>query len=146
MTLKIFAFFLLTLTSCALIAAELIEITPEQLETLQKQQQALVVDIRTEKEWATTGVIPASQQVQFFDNDGKYDVDKWLEQVKSLQNLPQQPLILVCRSGHRSETLGKLLTHELGMKQVYHLSNGLNAWIKDGKLLEKSCYVQQGCK
>lgn len=144
--LKVFSFFLLCLYSFVLMAAELVEITPEQLETLQTQQQALVIDIRTEKEWADTGTIPHSQQVQFFDAEGKYDVNKWLAQVKSLQKTPQQPLILVCRSGHRSETVGKLLVNDLGMQGIYHLSHGLNAWTKEDKLLEKTCYVNLGCK
>jgi rhodanese-related sulfurtransferase len=143
---KIFSFFLLSLSSFVLIAAELVAINPEQLETLQKQQQALVVDIRTEKEWATTGLVPHSQPLQFFDADGKYDLDKWLLQVKLLQKSPQQPLILVCRAGNRSEKLGKMLANERGMTAVYHLENGLNSWAKAGKLLEKSCYANLGCK
>ncbi len=146
MILKIFSFFLLCLANFGVTAADLIEITPEQLESMQKQQQPLVVDIRSDKEWAATGVIPNSQPLQFFDSDGSYDLNKWLTQIKAMQKLPEQPLVLVCRSGRRSAALGKLLMNEAGIKEVYHLSNGLNGWTKAGKLLEKACYVNLECK
>lgn len=137
MIAKLFSFFLLVLSSFHLFAAELEQLTPAQLETLQTQQQALVIDIRTAKEWQASGIIPHSQPLEFFDEQGRYDLDKWLAQVKQLQKTPEQPLILVCRSGNRSGKLGNMLTKQLDMKNVYHLSNGMSSWIKADKAIEK---------
>lgn len=135
---KLFSFFLLVLSSSHVFAAELGQLSPDQLETMQKQQQALVVDIRTAKEWQTTGVIPQSVLLEFFDEQGHYDLDKWLAHVKQLQKTPEQPLILVCRSCNRSGKLGNMLTTQLDMKNVYHLSNGITSWIKADKTIEKT--------
>lgn len=74
MIAKIFPFFLLALSSFHLLATELGQLTPEQLETMQTQQQALVVDIRTAKEWQASGLIPQSQPLEFFDEQGNHDV------------------------------------------------------------------------
>ena len=143
---KVFSFFFLVLASFRLFAADLIELTPNQLETMQKQQQLVVVDIRTEQEWATTGIIPQSHQLQFFDKDGQYDVEKWLLRLKLLQKNQDQPLVLVCRSGNRSEKLGQMLINDFGMKNVYHLSNGIISWMKENKTMEKYCQFNSGCK
>jgi rhodanese-related sulfurtransferase len=137
MMAKVFSFFLLLFSSVNLLAAELGLLNPENLESMQKQQQALVVDIRTAKEWQATGIIPQSQPVEFFDEQGHYDLEKWLAHIKQLQKSPEQPLILVCRSGNRSGKLGNMLTKQLDMKNVYHLSSGMMSWIKADKAIEK---------
>lgn len=137
MSAKILSFFLLTFSSLHLFAAELGQLTPAQLETMQTQQQALVLDIRTAKEWRDTGLIPQSQPLEFFDEQGHYNLDKWLIQAKSLQKSAEQPIILVCRSGNRSGKLGNMLTNQLGMKNIYHLSNGIMSWIKADKAIDK---------
>jgi rhodanese-related sulfurtransferase len=145
MIAKVFSFFFLVLASFQGVAAELVALTPSQLETMQKQQAILIVDIRTPKEWETTELIAHSQPLQFFDQDGRYEMAQWLSQLKSLQKNPQQPLVLVCRTGNRSHKLAEMLINDLGMKPVYHLSNGIVSWIKEGKAMEKYCPPQVGC-
>ena len=134
---KILSFFLLAFSSFQLSATELGQLTPAQLETLKNEQQAVVFDIRTAKEWRETGLIPESHPLQFFDDQGQYNLDRWLAEAKKLQKTPEQPIILVCRSGNRSGKLGNMLTRQLGMKNIYHLSNGMTAWIKADKAIEK---------
>jgi len=112
---------------------------------LQKQQHPLVVDIRTTKEWADTGMIADSQPLEFFNAAGQSNADKWLQQLKKLQKQPDQPIILVCRSGNRSAKVGELLTQKLGMKNIYHLSQGMNAWMKENKALQKPCQINVTC-
>lgn len=126
----------LLLYQVALHAADLGNLTPDQLESLQKQD-ALVIDIRTEKEWQDTGIIPDSHKLQFFDADGKFDSKQWLAQLEQLKKTPAQPVVLVCQSGGRSTMLGNFLTGKLGMQNVYQLQNGINAWIEQGKRVQK---------
>jgi len=39
-----------------------------------------IIDIRTESEWRQTGIVPGSKCITFFDNLGRYDIDKFLEE------------------------------------------------------------------
>jgi rhodanese-related sulfurtransferase len=118
-------------------AEELTNLSTQQLISMQKEQKAIVIDIRTEKEWSSTGTIPESHKLQFFTSDGKYDVDKWLANLKKLKQSEDQPVILVCRSGNRSGMVGTMLTKQLNLKNIYHLSSGISSWIKAGNKVIK---------
>jgi len=113
-------------------AGELGQVSAEQLLDMQQNQHALVVDIRTDAEWNATGVIPNSQKLQSYDSEGRFDSAKWLTELQKLKTSPDQPVILVCRSGNRSGKVGDFLARQ-GMNQVYHLSKGIQSWIKDGR-------------
>lgn len=126
-------FFLFTSTSSA---TELKNITPEQLKSLQNDG-ALVIDIRTAKEWAAKGIIPDSDKLEFFNDQGEFDEKKWLDGLNKLHTSTEQPVILVCRSGNRSSMVGNYLTNKLGMNNIYHLQNGIMSWIKAGNKISK---------
>ncbi len=125
-------FSILLLTSNYLPADELKNLDPEQVEVLQKNG-ALIIDIRTVKEWQSTGIIPDSKRLQFFDPQGKFDAETWVKELNQVKSSPDQPVILVCRSGNRSSMVGNFLTQKLGMKNIFHLQNGITSWIKSGK-------------
>lgn len=112
-------------------AAELGQVSSEQLQQLQQTQQALVVDIRTAAEWQSTGIIADSKKLQSFDKDGQFDVTAWTAALNGLKTRPDQPVVLVCRSGNRSHKVGQLLVQQ-GVPNVYHLSNGIQGWITSG--------------
>jgi len=145
MKIKLTFFLLLTLFSSFISAEELINLSSDQLIALQKNQNALVIDIRTEKEWATTGTIPNSHKLQFFSANGKYDTEKWLSDLENLKSSAEQPIILVCRSGSRSGMVGNMLSKQKNMKNIFHLSNGIMPWIKAGNEVNKECSPQQSC-
>jgi rhodanese-related sulfurtransferase len=112
-------------------AAELGQLSAQQLQAMQQNDRALVIDVRTEAEWQATGVIPNSQKLQSFNSDGQFDSAKWLADLQKLKTSADQPVILVCRSGNRSSKVGELLIRQ-GMTNVYHLNNGIQSWIKSG--------------
>ena len=126
-------------------ATELQNVTPEQLLEMQQNQNALIVDIRTVAEWQASGIISNSYKLQSFDKEGKFDHEKWLTDLEKLKSSPAQPVILVCRSGHRSAKVGAFLTEQLGMENVYHLENGLKAWIESGHAVSPNC-LKVACK
>src|SRR5574343_935698 len=132
------------LFSAQLIAGELVTVSPEQLLDMQQKQNALVVDIRTEAEWQASGVIANSQKLQSFDSQGNFDQEKWLADLNKMKSSPDQPIILVCRSGNRSEKIGTLLTQKLGINNVYHLSGGLQSWLKTNHPVSANC-TQTAC-
>ena len=132
--MKQLLWFLFLLWSGSLAAAGLAGLTPEQLAAMQADG-ALVVDVRTPEEWTKTGMIPGSQGLTYFDAKGAFDKAGWLKQLQPLRGAADRPIILVCRSGHRSATVGKMLLDEAGYSRVYHLENGIKGWDSAGKPL-----------
>jgi len=102
---------------------------------LQKKidENVVVIDIRTPPEWVQTGVVPTSITLMFFDQNGNYDVEKWLQEFTSHVKNKDQAFVLVCRSGNRTGMLGNFLAKKLGYKNVFHLQNGIKSWIKEEK-------------
>ncbi|WKJ91548.1 rhodanese-like domain-containing protein [Methylomonas montana] len=145
MKFRLTLFWLACLFAAPLYATELGRVTAEQLLSMQQNGNALVIDIRTEPEWQSTGVIPDSQKLQSFDSNGRFDQEKWVTDLEKLKSSPDQAVILVCRSGNRSTKIGQILTEQLGMKNVYHLSNGIQSWIKEGHPVKTDC-LTTACK
>jgi rhodanese-related sulfurtransferase len=137
-------FLLLSITQLS-IATELVNVDPKQLQSMQDQKNALVIDIRTIKEWNETGTIPRSEKLEFFNAEGQFNAELWIEHLNNLRQSPDQPIILVCRSGNRSGKVGNYLTQQLGMNNIYHLQNGMNGWLKEGNKTEKDCSTSANC-
>lgn len=144
MFIKYTLIFLFLFSTKILTAAELINLTANDVSD-KLTQSALVIDIRTPQEWQSTGIIPGSHPVNFFDRNGRYDAELWLETVRKLQSSPEQEIILVCHSGSRSGRVGNLLTQKLNMPNVSHLANGISSWIKEKRPTEKTCTSTQIC-
>lgn len=133
---KIMLVLALLVTAVVAQARDAINLNPDQLQAMQTQG-ALVVDVRTPEEWDKSGLIPGSKGLTYFDANGAYDKDAWLKRLKPLLTASDQPVILVCRSGHRSAVVGKMLLDEAGYSKVYQLENGLKGWSSLGKPLQK---------
>jgi rhodanese-related sulfurtransferase len=73
----------------------------------------------------------------FFDASGQYDAAAWLKSLKNVAPNVDQPVILVCRSGNRSSTVGKMLSDEMGYQHVYHIEKGIRGWAAEGNALAK---------
>jgi rhodanese-related sulfurtransferase len=129
-------FALLALLPFLASAGNLIGLSPDEVQAMQAKG-ALVVDVRTPEEWKTSGLIAGSKGLTYFDATGGYDKDGWLKRLQALKTSPDQPLVLVCRSGHRSATVGKMLLSDAGYDKVYHLEKGIRAWSAEGKPLAK---------
>lgn len=140
-----FVSWLIFLFPALVTAADLTDLSVTQLLAMQKEN-ALVIDVRTEQEWQDTGTIPGSSRLEFFNADGEYNMAQWLQQLNAQRQSPEQAVILVCRSGNRSRQIGTFLTKEMGMKNIYHLEHGMNAWLKQGKPTETTCPDLLACK
>lgn len=82
-------------------------------------------------------MVPTSKKIMFFDQNGKYDVQSWLNELNKYVKDKNQPFVLVCRSGNRTGTVGNFLDKKLGYKNVFHLENGIKSWIKEKRKTEK---------
>ncbi len=144
-TLPLFSVLFFLFFSSLLWAADLNNLSVKQVEALQKQGNALIVDVRTPEEWKQTGIIPGSVPLQFFDKDGNALTQTWLAKFDQLRKSSDQPVVLVCRSGHRSGLVGNFLTKKLGLKHINHLSTGLQSWLKAGKPVKPVCQDNTSC-
>ncbi len=116
--------------------AELQSIDAKEMLKLHKNG-APIIDIRTAPEWKETGVVPDSNKLTFFDENGGYDIDKFMSEFKKLVKDTNQTFILVCRSANRTKTLGHFLADQLGYKNAKDLDGGIKKWISDGREVVK---------
>ncbi|WP_027876867.1 rhodanese-like domain-containing protein [Meiothermus cerbereus] len=86
-------------------------------QTLERFQ---VVDIREPQEWAE-GLLPGALRLPL----------SRLEALAPLYLEREQPVLLYCRSGNRSQEARQILQN-LGHPKVWHLEGGLKAWCEAG--------------
>jgi rhodanese-related sulfurtransferase len=113
--------------------AEVVNIDSAELARL-AASGVTVIDIRTEPEWRETGVVAGSKLLTFFDEKGRADPPAWLAKVKALAQ-PDQPVVLICRSGNRTRAASQFLFQQAGYKTVYNVTGGTLQWRKDGREL-----------
>lgn len=113
--------------------AEVIDIDNTQLAKL-VANGVPVVDIRTAPEWKETGVVTGSRLITFFDEKGQFNAAAWLEKLKTTAK-PDQPVILICRSGNRTQKVSQFLSQQAGYKTVYNVRDGIRGWSKEGRPL-----------
>ncbi len=67
-----------------------------------------IIDIRTPAEWRESGIIKGSKTIMFFDEQGKYNVPKFLSKLNAYIK-PGEKFAVVCRTGHRSRIVSNFL-------------------------------------
>lgn len=104
------------------------EISVSQLhETLQTNPNAILIDIREVSETAL-GSIANATLIPRGVLEMKIDNDKSIQQrFQSLDELAEQPVYLLCRSGARS-IFSALSLEQMGFKNVYSIEGGFLAW------------------
>ena len=93
-----------------------------------------IIDIRSAGEWKSTGVIPGAKLLTFFDERGNANTAQWLASAKGIAK-PEQPVILICRSGNRTRAATQFLSEQAGYKKVYNVSSGVNGWLSEKRAL-----------
>ena len=111
-------------------ASMISEIDSARLDALLRRGVA-IVDIRRPEEWRTTGIVAGSLLLTFYDEQGGYDLPAWLAALRPLAP-PEQPLILICRTGYRTGLIAELLLERSGYQNLYNVTDGILGWIADG--------------
>lgn len=93
-----------------------------------------LVDIRRADEWRETGVIPGSKLITAFDARGQFNPE-FPSQFGSFVGGDEE-VVVICRSGNRSEALSRILSERAGYTQVYNASGGILSWIDGGNRTE----------
>jgi len=86
-----------------------------------------VYDIRRPEEWRSTGVVAGSRKLTFVDAGGRTNPEflpRFTAEVRR-----DEPVILICRSGSRTDKLARHLVEDLGYTRVYNVRNGIGGWI-----------------
>jgi len=76
-----------------------------------------VVDIRTPAEWRETGIVKGASTVMFFDEQGRYNIDKFLKDLNSVVDT-KKPFAIICRTGSRTAIVGDFLAKQLGYSVI----------------------------
>ena len=117
---------ILLILNISQVSAEIFEVDNDKISQLIKNGVP-IIDIRTEKEWKSTGIIDQSKTMTFFDEEGNFDTEIWLQELKKIAK-KNEPLIIICRSGRRSRIVANYLKTEAGYTTIYHATHGILSW------------------
>jgi rhodanese-related sulfurtransferase len=90
-----------------------------------------IIDVRRPEEWKQTGIVEGSHLMTFFDKQGRYDVGSWLQELDKIAK-PNEPFILICRTGNRTGTISNFLDKKLSYSRVINVQKGITYWIEKG--------------
>ena len=86
-----------------------------------------VYDVRRAEEWRATGVVAGSHTLTYVDKSGRLNPEflpRFTAEVRK-----DEPVILICRSGSRTDKLARHLVEDLGYTRVYNVRNGIGGWV-----------------
>lgn len=93
-------------------------------------EQVPLIDIRRPEEWRQTGVVAGSERLTFVDANGRLKpgfLDTLTERFE-----PHEPIVLICRTGNRTDVLARHLVEQMGYTNVFNVRDGITAWIGKG--------------
>ena len=125
-----FILIVLTLFTCNSIHAEVVQIDAEKLKQLM-QSGVTIIDVRTPAEWKQTGLVDGSVPIMFFNEKRQPLTEQWLQQAAEIVT-PQDELVLICRSGNRSNMIAHYLSKQHQFVRVYNVQNGIKDWLAKG--------------
>jgi rhodanese-related sulfurtransferase len=88
-------------------------------------------DVRRPDEWRQTGVVEGSRKLTFVDANGRLQpgfLDTLTREVGK-----DEPVVLICRTGNRTDVLARHLVEKMGYSRVYNVRDGITRWIGDGR-------------
>jgi len=98
------------------------------------KEKVPLVDIRTEGEWKESGIIQGAIPITFFNEQGQYDLQKFLDELNAKVDTKKE-FALICRSGSRTNMVGKYLSDKLGYKVINIQGGMLDARHRDVKIV-----------
>ncbi|KMQ50849.1 Thioredoxin [Chitinispirillum alkaliphilum] len=97
-------------------------VTPAESRMLiDESEDVIILDIRTVQEFRS-GHLKNSTHIPLNELQNRID---------EIQQYKDQKILVYCRSGNRSIAGSQILLSN-GFNQIYHLSTGINGWIRDG--------------
>ena len=115
---------LLLLCSTLLATVEHIDATPSAIKGIK------IIDIRTPSEWMQTGIVEGSHTIMFFDEQGGYDADTFLNTLNKVVTKDEK-FALICRTGSRTTMISQFLSEKMGYN-VVNLKGGILSLMAQG--------------
>lgn len=98
-------------------------------------EEVRLFDVRRAEEWRETGVVEGSERLTFVDANGR--VTPGFLQNLTAQVDKEEPLVLICRTGNRTDVLARHLVEQLGYSRVYNVRDGIMGWIGAGRPVDR---------
>ncbi len=97
--------------------------SPEAWDFLKKHPEAKLIDIRSSMEFLFIGHPKGCIHIGWME-EPDWDINpNFVEEIKAAQGDGNIPIVMICRSGNRSEKAGDQLL-EAGLVNIYHISDG----------------------
>jgi rhodanese-related sulfurtransferase len=113
-----------------LVTAEVIDIDNRELSNL-IEKKIKIVDVRTQNEWKSTGIIKGSILISLLDKKNKFIFENWYEDFNKKMS-KNESVIFVCAAGVRSKYISYLINKKKPDLRIYNLKKGINDWIRSG--------------
>jgi len=131
--LKFLGVFALMLTLSACFEPPYTNLNNEELQSM-LDQGVPIYDIRRPEEWRKTGVVDQSRLLTFVDDRGRLKPDFIPRFTSAIGK--DEPVILICRTGNRTDALGRYLVEKLGYTQVYNVRDGITHWTREKRAVK----------
>ena len=115
--------------------AEVIDINIRELTNL-IEKKIKIIDVRTENEWKSTGIIKGSFLISLLNENKKFIFEDWYEMFNNKFG-KNKSIIFICASGIRSNYISHLVKKKNSDLIVYNLKKGINKWIRSGYKIER---------
>lgn len=89
-----------------------------------------IIDVRHPEEWKETGVIKGSIKSEAFVKTGRLRREFIEELAETVDK--DEPVILICRTGNRTNILSEGLSEQFGYSKIYNVTKGIVDWIDKG--------------
>lgn len=93
-------------------------------------------DIRRPEEWRQTGVVEGSHKLTYVDVAGRPH-SEFLPQFTTAVG-KNDPVVLICRTGNRTDKLARELVEKMGYTRVYNVRDGITGWIGENNTVSKN--------
>jgi len=94
------------------------------------EQGVPIYDVRRPEEWRQTGVVQGSRLLTVVDANNRLNPEFLPRFAAEVER--DAPVILICRTGNRTDTLARHLVQKMGYTKVYNVRDGIVRWIREG--------------
>ena len=129
---------LLFIFSIKFVNAEVIDIDNSELKNL-IEKDINIIDVRTQNEWKSTGIIEGSILISLLDKKNKFIFENWYENFNKKIS-KNESVIFVCALGVRSKYISNLINKKKPDLKIYNLKKGINDWIRSGNKISRLIY------
>lgn len=76
-----------------------------------------IVDVRTVGEWKSEGILKGAIPIEFFNEKGKYNINKFLKELNEKVDT-RKPFAIICHTGSRTSMIAPWMSGELNYKVI----------------------------